>query len=157
MQAATSLEPGLIPGVVCSYSQVSDSVVWSYCSGGHFMFAYRSTDSGLHFDSVGETTRTTPDGYPNGSTLAAASPSVAVAANVLPGGSLLRTDDGGATWTIVQHAPAGGGTWSVIGFTTPEVGYAFSETFGASYTTNRAQLWRTTDAGTTWSLVSTLH
>lgn len=47
-----AVEPQPIPGIDCDYSPVSDSVVWSYCSGGHFMFAFVSTDGGAHFSPV---------------------------------------------------------------------------------------------------------
>jgi hypothetical protein len=150
------LEPEAIPGIACSYSPVSDSVVWSYCSGGHFMFAYLSTDAGAQFAAVGPSgpTQTTPNNYPNGSTLEAATPTTAVAADDLPGSSLIRTTNSGATWSAVQAPPDGTGTWSVIGFTTPEDGYAFWAPADKDDTTSTAQLWRTIDAGASWSPVT---
>lgn len=153
-----ALEPEAIPGIACSYSPVSDTVVWSYCSGGHFMYAYLSGDAGAHFTAVGpaQPGRTTPDNYPNGSTLQAASPTTAVAASDLPGSPLIRTTDRGTTWTVVQAPPDSSGTWSVIGFTTSEDGYALWEHPGATYRTSTAQLWHTTDGGATWSPVKIL-
>jgi hypothetical protein len=87
-----ALEPETIPGIACSYSPASDTVVWSYCSGGHFMYAYLSHDAGAHFTAVGpiQAPRTTPNGYPNGSTLEAASPTTAVTSSDLPGSPLIR-------------------------------------------------------------------
>jgi hypothetical protein len=153
-----TLEPAAIPGIACSYSPASDTVVWSYCSGGHFMYTYLSGDAGAHFTAVGpiQAPRTTPNGYPNGSTLEAASPTTAVAASDLPGDPLIRTIDGGTTWSVVQTPPDSSGTWSVIGFTTPEDGYALWEHGGTTYRTSTAQLWHTTDGGATWSPVKTL-
>jgi hypothetical protein len=152
-----ALEPEAIPGIACSYSPASDSVVWSYCSGGHFMYAYLSADAGAHFTSVGPSqSPQTPDGYPNGSTLEAASPTTAAAASDLPGSPLIRTIDAGATWNAVQAPPDDSGTWSLIGFTTPEIGYALWAHTGATRTTSTAQLWQTPDAGATWSPVTAL-
>ena len=93
-----ALEPGAIPGIACSYSPASDTVIWSYCSGGHLMYAYLSADAGAHFTAAGpsEPPRTTPDGY------------------------------------------------------------AFWDHNGATYQASTAQLWHTTDTGTTWSPVTAL-
>ena len=153
-----ALEPEAIPGIACSYSPASDTVIWSYCSGGHFVDAYLSADAGTHFTATGpsQAPQTTPNGYPNGSTLTAASPTTAVAASDLPGSPLIRSNDGGTRWGVVQAPPDGSGTWSLIGFTTPEDGYAFWDHNGATYGTSAAQLWHTTDTGTTWSPVTAL-
>jgi len=154
-----AVEPEPIPGIGCSYSPATDAVLWSYCSGGHFMLAYLSADAGAHFASIGpgEGQRATPDDYPNGSTLEAASAATAAAASDLPGSPLIRTVNGGATWHAVQAPPDGTGTWSLIGFTTPEVGYALWEHQTGTYSTNTARLWRTTTAGATWSPVAALR
>ena len=123
------------------------------------MLAYLSADAGAHFASIGpgEGQRATPDDYPNGSTLEAASAATAAAASDLPGSPLIRTVNGGATWHAVQAPPDGTGTWSLIGFTTPEVGYALWEHQIGTYSTNTARLWRTTTAGATWSPVAALR
>lgn len=153
-----ALEPGTIPGIGCTYSPVSDAVLWAYCSGGHFMFAYRSADAGTHFAGAapGQGSRTTPDGYPNGSGLVAASAVTAVAASNLAGGPLIRSTDAGATWSAVQPPPDSRGSWSLIGFTTPEVGYAFWVRAAAAYAARSARLWSTADGGATWSPVAAL-
>jgi len=145
-----SLEPQPVPGIECTYSPVSDAVVWAYCSGGHFMFAYRSTDAGTSFVPLDTQTSgpASPEALANGSTLEAATPMTAVAAGDLPGEPLVRTSDGGASWSIVAEPPSASGNWAVIGFTTPTVGYVFWEP-GA----NQRQLWRTTDGGVAWSPV----
>jgi hypothetical protein len=153
-----TLEPAPIPGIACTYSPASDTIVWSYCSGGHFMFAYLSADAGARFTAAGpvQPGPATPDGYPNGSTLEAASPMTAVAASDLPGNPLIRTTDGGVTWRAVQAPPDASGTWSVIGFTTLEDGYALWEHGAPTYQASAARLWRTTDGGATWSPVKAL-
>jgi hypothetical protein len=154
-----TLEPGSIPGISCTYSPVSDASVWSYCSGGHFMFVYLSNDAGTSFmalDPAGTDDDYGPNGYPNGSTLEAASLTTAVAASDLPGSSLIRTVDGGATWNVVQAPLDNSGTWSVIGFTTPEVGYAFWQSGGEDSPTSTSQLWHTTNGGATWSSIAGL-
>jgi len=53
-------------------------------------------------------------------------------------------------------APDSSGTWSVIGFTTPEDGYALWEHGGTTYRAITAQLWHTTDGGATRSPITTL-
>ncbi len=152
-----ALEPEEITGVACSYSPASDTVVWAYCSGGHFMFSYVSTDTGAQFAPVGPSgSPPTPNNYPNGSTLQAASPTTAVAVNDLPGSALIRTVDSGATWRTVALPPNQSGTWSIIGFTTPGVGYAFWEPGPATGLRGTTRLWRTTDGGATWAPVMAL-
>jgi hypothetical protein len=152
------LEPAAIPGIACTYSPASDTIVWSYCSGGHFMFAYLSADAGARFTAAApdQPGPATPDEYPNGSTLEAASPATAVAASDLPGNPLIRTTDGGTTWRAVQAPLDASGNWSLIGFTTPEDGYALWEHSAATYQASSARLWRTTDGGATWSPVKAL-
>jgi hypothetical protein len=152
-----TLEPQPLPGISCSYSAVSDSFLRSYCSGGHFMFPYAPTDGGAHFDAVARAAaRTTPTGYPNGAGLAAASAATAVAVGSMPGSPLIRTADHGARWTVVQAAPASSGQWTLIGFTTPDVGYALWQRRGLSYRDSTAELWCTTGGGATWTRVTGL-
>jgi photosystem II stability/assembly factor-like uncharacterized protein len=152
------LESQPIPGIACDYSPVSDTDVWSYCSGGHFMYAYQSSDAGERFTPIipSQASQVSPNSFPNGSTLVAASAGIAVAASGSLGSPLIRTVDGGTMWSVVQGPPDKTGSWALIGFTTSDVGYAFWEYEGISYPTSTAQLWRTTDAGATWSPVTTL-
>ncbi len=157
--ATFALEPQPVTGIICDYSPVSAAVLWAYCSGGHFMFPFISTDGGAHFTEVGsQTARITPVGYANGSGLVAASARIAVAASSIPvpklGMPLIRSTDRGAQWKIVQAQPSSNGQWSLIGFTTPEVGYALWQKYADGYAT--AQLWRTTDAGAKWTQVKAL-
>jgi hypothetical protein len=154
-----ALEPQPITGIICDYSPVSATFLWAYCSGGHFMFPYVSTDGGAHFTAVGsQTARVTPVGYANGSGLVAASASIAVAASSVPvpklGTPLIRTTDEGARWKVAAAQPSSNGLWSLIGFTTPEVGYALWQSYAHGYAT--AELWRTTDAGARWAPVKAL-
>ena len=88
-----ALQPEAIPGIACTYSPASDTVVWSYCSGGHFMYAYLSADAGARFAAAAriQPPPATPDSYPSGSMLEVASPTTAVAASDLPGNPLIRT------------------------------------------------------------------
>jgi hypothetical protein len=152
-------EPQPATGIICEYSPVSATFLWAYCSGGHFMFPYVSSDGGAHFTAVGtEAARITPVGYANGSELIAASASTAVAASSVSTGKLgvplIRTTDEGARWNVVQAQPGSSGQWSLIGFTTPGVGYAMWQGFAHGFAT--AELWRTVDAGAAWTQVKTL-
>jgi hypothetical protein len=154
-----SVEPQQITGIYCEYSPVTTAFLWAYCSGGHFMFPYVSADGGAHFTAVGsQTARITPVGYANGSGLVAASASTAIAASDLPvpgiGNPLIRSADEGAHWHVVAAQPSRNGQWSLIGFTTPEVGYALWQSSAHGYAT--AELWRTIDGGARWTLVTAL-
>lgn len=154
-----ALEPQQITGIYCWYSPVSAAFLWAYCSGGHFMFPFVSTDGGAHFTPVGsQTARITPVGYANGSGLIAASASTAIAASNLPvpglGNPLIRTTDEGTRWQVAAAQPSRNGQWSLIGFTTPEVGYALWQSSAHGYAT--AQLWRTVDGGARWTPVTAL-
>jgi hypothetical protein len=154
-----AVEPQPVTGIICDYSPVSQSFLWAYCSGGHFMFPYISRDGGAHFTAVGSATAPiTPVGYPNGSGLIAASARTAVAASSVSvgrlGTPLIRTTDERARWSAVQAQPSSTGQWSLIGFTTPKVGYALWRSFAHGFAT--AELWRTVDAGARWTQVRTL-
>lgn len=154
-----------IGGIACNYSPASDTVIWSYCSGGHFDVAARSVDAGAHFEKIGPeqgTDAPTPNDYPNGSTLKAASPTTAVAAIDISNATvrgLIRTTDAGATWTIVQAPLDDTGTWTVLGFTTAQDGYALwgHPGGGTSYRGEAAQLWRTTNSGANWTPINDVH
>jgi hypothetical protein len=153
-----AVEPQELTGIICDYSPVSATFLWAYCSGGHFMFPFVSTDGGAHFTAVGSQTGISPVGYANGSGLIAASARIAVAASSIPvpkvGDPIIRTTDQGARWTRVQAQPSKNGQWSLIGFTTSKVGYALWQSSAHGYPT--AELWRTTDAGAKWAQVKAL-
>ncbi len=147
-------QPQLVTGVECDYQPVSNQVLWAYCSGGHFMFVYRSTDAGAHFTETQDTQPPNANNCPNGSRLAAANETTAVAACDLGGQPLLLTTDAGATWSVVQPALDQSGYWEPIGFTTADIGYMLWRT---SYgPTSVVQLWRTIDGGHAWQQVKTL-
>ncbi len=147
-------QPQPVTGVACDYQPVSNHVLWAYCSGGHFMFVYRSTDAGAHFTETQDTQTPNANNCPNGSRLAAATETTAVAACNLGGEPLLLTTHGGATWTVAQPALNHSGYWEPIGFTTPDVGSMLWRTgYGP---TSVVQLWRTTDGGQSWQQVKTV-
>jgi photosystem II stability/assembly factor-like uncharacterized protein len=153
-------EPEPVTGIVCEYSPVSATFLWAYCSGGHFMFPYVSANGGAHFTAVGtEAARISPVGCANGAQLIAASASTAVAASSVSvpklGTPLIRTTDEGARWTVAAAQPSRNGQWSLVGFTTPAVGYAMWQSYAHGHAT--AELWRTTDAGARWTQVKTLN
>lgn len=157
--ATFAVEPQPVTGIFCEYSPVSATFLWAYCSGGHFMFPYVSADGGARFTAVGaEAAPITPVGFANGSELIAASASTAVAASSVAtsklGIPLIRSTDEGAHWNVVQAQPSSSGQWSLIGFTTPKVGYALWQSFAHGYPT--AELWRTIDAGAEWTQVKAL-
>lgn len=144
-------QPQPVTGVACDYQPVSSRVLWAYCSGGHFMFVYRSTDAGAQFTQTPNSRTPNANNCPNGSRLAAATGATAVAACDLGGKPLLLTTDAGATWTVVQPALDHHGYWEPIGFTTADVGYLLWRTgYGP---TGAVQLWRTADGGTSWHQV----
>jgi photosystem II stability/assembly factor-like uncharacterized protein len=144
-------EPQPVTGIACDYQPVTDQMLWAYCSGGHFMVVYRSTDGGAHFS---QTQNVNAIGCPNGSQLAAATPTLAVVACNLGGQPLMRTHDAGSTWTVAQPALNQSGYWSPIGFTTADTGYVLWQ--DPSGPTPVVQLWRTTNGGATWSGVKSL-
>ena len=144
-------QPQPVSGVTCGYQPVSTQMLWAYCSGGHFMFVYRSTDAGAHFTLTDNGETVDANGCPNGSQLAAASQSVAVAACDLSGQPLLQTSDSGTTWHVVQPALNPDGSWEPIGFTTAVTGYALWQELSGQ--TPKVQLWRTTNGGSSWDKV----
>ncbi len=158
-----SVEPQPANALPCLYRPVSNSVVWDYCSGGHFMSAGISTDGGANFTATPDSQSSpTADGCPNGSSLIAASAERAVAACQLPGDPLLLTVNQGLTWTAVEPAINPQSDWEPIGFTTPEIGYAFLSRTAARLGTcpagsagcgDTVRLWRTLDGGSTWQQV----
>lgn len=117
--------------------------VWS--GGPPSTHTYASTDAGGSFT---EAPGTVPVG--NADEVAASSPQVVVVAGHSNGGGiseLLRTADGGATWTEIYHT-AGTSVAEDLGFTSPQQGVVVEVDQGS------ASLLMTLDAGTTWSPVS---
>jgi photosystem II stability/assembly factor-like uncharacterized protein len=67
--------------------------------------------------------------------------------------AIVRTTDGGKTWRAPK-TPGRATSVLFVGFTDARVGAAIVETgYDASTKTQLTALWRTTDAGATWSAV----
>lgn len=124
----------------------SSSVLWATCPSGMLAGAWRSTDGGASWSGAG-----TKPSMDNSALLAPAGATTAV---VEPGpdGQLLRTTDGGSSYTQVSAATPGY-WWSWMGFTTSAVGSALrvSQKQSARPGPPIEQLWRTYDGGVTWA------
>jgi hypothetical protein len=123
---------------------VSATDVWAVCPTGLMAGAWRSVDGGVTFSEVNAPS------MPNSALIGAANSTTAVLA---AGAQLSRTTNGGATWTPAS-APSGRTFCAWIGFTDAEVGAAVVETT-SSFAGNVSafELWRTSDAGATWTVV----
>lgn len=121
----------------------SAQVVWAVCPTGMEAGAWISTDGGATFGQLA-----TPE-LVNSAELAPASNDTAVLAQG-PNATLLRTTDGGSTWSRVTATPSGATGVQFIGFTDAKVGVALVLTGN----TSQQQLWRTTNGGASWSTVS---
>lgn len=115
----------------------SARVVWAICPTGLMAGAWRSVDGGARFAPL------QTGGLVNSAALAPASDTTAVVAANGAGARLERTVDGGATWRPVGTRTMGD-IWPFIGFTDSRVGVAIS---------GDGDLWRTTNAGASWSRV----
>lgn len=124
----------------------SSTVLWAVCATGMEAVAFRSADGGKSWTVMNK--------YPlnNSAQLASADDSTAI---LDPGvtGALLRTADGGKTFSNVQVGGPGQSWVAWIGFTTPLVGSALVvyPTGGPSSTVPREELWRTVDGGISWA------
>jgi photosystem II stability/assembly factor-like uncharacterized protein len=117
---------------------VDSTTLWATCATGTEASAFQSLDGGQQFTQLAGTVM-----LPNSASIAGVSSTTAVIA----GQGLLRTTDGGRTFSTVLASQA---QWSIAGFTTAQHGFAFevsSKVFGP------AQLWRTNDAGAHWYMV----
>ncbi len=114
---------------------VSSSVLWATCATGTEASAYRSVDGGQHFSRVAAPP------IANFATIAGVSSTTAV----IGAQALLRTTNGGQTFTTVENNQT---QWTIIGFTTSVNGFAF-DLAGSGH----SQLWRTNDAGAHWYMV----
>jgi photosystem II stability/assembly factor-like uncharacterized protein len=130
-----------IPGLGGDLEPTSAPVIWATCPTGLMAGAWRSTDGGLTFTPL--KTR----GLVNSARLAAASDTTAVLAANGAGAPLLRTTDGGTTWSPVAGSDKVS-YWPFIGFTDASVGAAIVQTGNAEVDA----LWRTTDGGLSWSV-----
>ncbi len=137
-----------VPGLGGDLQPSSGDSVWAVCPTGMEAGAWRSIDGGLTFASL-----RTPE-LVNSSRLAPASVRTAVLVGSDAGGKILRTADGGATWS---HAitPAGATSVTSLGFVDAKTGYALAQTgWNAKEKAQEAVLWRTVDAGAHWARVA---
>jgi photosystem II stability/assembly factor-like uncharacterized protein len=114
----------------------STTVLWAICPTGMLSGAWRSTDTGQTF------TQLKTQELVNSALVAPASDTTAVIANL--DHKLLRTTDGGGTWSTVAESPQ---NTFFVGFTDAETGSALSSDGSHNV------LWRSTDGGATWSVV----
>lgn len=136
VRGTSACEPDL-PG---SLDPVSTSVIWAFCATGMAGVPMVSSNGGVTWASAGGSGGL----FSNGEAVAALSTEHAFVGGF--GSGLSVTDNGGRTYTSV--AELSGVQW--IGFTDSEVGYVLTQ----NQNTEVSQLWRTTNAGATWSVVA---
>ena len=136
VRGASACEPDL-PG---SLDPVTTTVIWAFCTTGNAGGPVVSSNGGLAWASGGGIGSL----FSNGGTVAALSTQHAFIAD--PGSGLSVTDNGGRTYQSI--AELNGATW--VGFTDFKVGYVITQ----NQNTQATALWRTTDAGASWSPVS---
>jgi xyloglucan-specific exo-beta-1,4-glucanase len=123
-----------------NFDPVSRTVIWAFCATGTAGAPLVSTNGGTSFVDAGGT----GGGFWNGAMVAALSSRYAF---VGAGNSALQvTANAGQSYRSISQFP--NVLW--VGFTDSEVGYVIT----LDQTTNASQLWRTSDAGTTWHTVS---
>ena len=136
VRGASACEPDL-PG---SLDPVSTTVIWAFCATGNAGGPMMSSNGGLTWASGGGIGGL----FSNGGTVAALSTQHAFVAD--PGSGLSVTKNGGRTYQSI--AELSGAVW--VGFTDFEVGYVITHV----QNTQATGLWRTTNAGASWSPVS---
>jgi photosystem II stability/assembly factor-like uncharacterized protein len=136
VRGSSACEPDL-PG---SLDPVSTSVIWAFCVTGNLGGPYVSSNGGLAWASGGGVGGL----FSNGEMVAALSTQHAFVGG--GGTGISVTDNGGRTYQSIVDL--NGAQW--IGFTDSEVGYVITQ----NQTTQATALWRTTDAGASWSRVS---
>jgi photosystem II stability/assembly factor-like uncharacterized protein len=129
-----------VPGLGGELAPTSTNVVWAVCPTGMLGGAWRSTNGGVSFARLH-----TPQ-LVNAAQIAPASATTAVLDRGV-GVRLLRTTDGGRTWSPPK-TPGRATSIMWVGFTDARVGAALVQTDLA-----KTALWRTTDGGATWSNV----
>jgi hypothetical protein len=120
----------------------SPRVIWAVCPTGLLAGAWRSIDGGVSF------ARLKTPALANSALVAPASERVAVLFGNGAGARLLRTTDGGGTWTAAKTPRAATDIQSVD-FSSAKVGAVLVQVRGRQ--TN--VFWRTTDGGAVWSQV----
>jgi photosystem II stability/assembly factor-like uncharacterized protein len=142
--ASTDSGQSFIKYVICAsalgfpdlYAE-DENTLWAICATGTQAAAYRSTDGGQSFTAL-----RAPLSQPNFATIAGVSPDIAV----IGGQTLVRTTDGGRTFATVESHQS---QWTVVGFTTPQNGFAIDLGGGG-----QSRLWRTDDSGAHWRQVT---
>ena len=123
----------------------SSAVVWAVCPTGMQATAMRSSDGGRTWTSINK------EPLNNSAKVAPADDSTAI---LDPGvaGALLRTTNGGQTFSQINIGNPGRSGLAWIGFTTPAVGSALVmlATGAPGLTVPTEQLWRTLNGGITW-------
>ncbi len=128
------------PDLGGNFYPVSTTVIWAFCATGTQGGAALSTNAGTTYT----VTEGPPNDFWNGSMVAALSSREAF---VGAGNSPIQvTNNGGQTYRTLSQFPSA--LW--IGFTDSKVGYVISD----DQDTLASQLWRTSDAGSTWTAVS---
>ncbi len=123
----------------------SSAVVWAVCPTGMQATAMRSSDGGRTWTSINK------EPLNNSAKVAPADDSTAI---LDPGvaGALLRTTNGGQTFSQINIGNPGRSGLAWIGFTTPAVGSALVmlATGAPGLKVPTEQLWRTLNGGITW-------
>lgn len=135
-----------VPGLGGQLAPTSSIDVWAVCPTGMLAGAWHSANGGTNFARL-----RTPQ-LVNAAQIAPASATTAVLDRGV-GARLLRTTDGGKTWTAPK-TPGRATDFGFVGFTDAQVGVALVQTgYDTSAKTEITALWRTTDVGATWSKV----
>jgi hypothetical protein len=136
------------PGLGGTLAPSSANVLWAVCPTGMMAGAARSTDGGVTFAPLHLQKE-----IPNSTALAPASNESALLIINAAGASPLLTTDAGVHWTAPK-TPAGATAWAWAGFTDAGTGAALVQTrYDAAARIQLQQLWRTTDGGSSWSVV----
>ena len=125
----------------------SSTVLWATCPTGMMAGALRSTDGGRNWTPINN-----KESMDNSAQLAPADDSTAIL-DPRTTAPVLRTTDGGKTFSKVRLGGSGQSWVAWIGFTTPLVGSAlvtYSTGGPSSSTIPKEELWRTVDGGINW-------
>jgi hypothetical protein len=128
------------PDLGGNFDPVTTSVIWAFCATGNFGDPWVSSNGGVTWSNAGGTGGL----FSNGAMVAALSPQRALVGGA--GNTISVTANGGRTYQAIAELV--GAQWA--GFTDSSVGYVIAQRQDNGAT----QLWRTTDSGTRWSLVS---
>lgn len=118
---------------ISSLNAATADVLWATCSSPAVTDVLLSTNAGRSFTAIALGLNPSWDSI--------AGPSAGTAALGGQALELERTIGGGRSWAQVLDT---GAVWTVVGFTTDQVGFALATSSGVT------SLWRTDDAGTAW-------